>query len=158
MENENKKAAFPHELLMADLSFFHLLLPLVAVSSDYMIYVLAAGFIFSICILLWILKRAEFHCCEASPDTPLIKAHWQKAWNRSKFLLMGYAISAAIMLLGWFIASSQSDANMVGILLAVFSWIAAVPLILIVFAIFVLSTISIARAKQGTLPKTSKWS
>ncbi len=155
MENENKCAAYPHEFLMMDLSFFHLLLPLVALSSGYIILVLAIAFILSIGALLWILKKASFHCCEASTDTPLVKAHWRRAWDRSKLLLLGYAISAGIMLLGWFVASSQSDPNMGSIILAVFSWIAAIPLVLIVFALFVLSTVSVARAKRGEFPKKS---
>ena len=155
MEKEYKCATYPHELLMMNLSFFHLLLPLAALSSGYITLLLSIGLIASIATLLWIAKKAKIHCCKASKDTPLVKAHWQRAWGRSKLLLLGYAISAVIMLLGWFIASSQSDENMYGIILVVFSWIAAIPLILIVFAVFVLATVSLARAKRGEFPKKS---
>lgn len=155
MEYENQCAAYPHEFLMTNLSVFHLLIPLVALSSDYINIILAASLGGSILALLWIVKKARVTCCAASKDTSLIKAHWQEAWKRSQFLLIGYAISAGILLLGWFIASSQTDPNMSGILFAVFSWIAAVPLVLIVFGLFVLSTVSSARAKRGEFPKES---
>lgn len=155
MEYENKCAAYPHEFLMTNLSVFHLLVPLVALSSDYIYIILAASLGGSILALLWIVKKARITCCAASKDTALVKAHWQQTWQRSKFLLIGYAISAAIFLLGWFVASSQPDPNMFGILLAVFSWIAAIPLVFIVFGLFVLSTVSSAQAKRGEFPKKS---
>lgn len=155
MEYENKCAAYPHEFLMTNLSVFHLLVPLVALSSDYIYIILAASLGGSIIALLWIVKKARVTCCASSKDSALVKAHWQQAWKRSQFLLIGYAISASILLLGWLLASSQSDPNMFGILLAVFSWIAAIPLIFIIFGLFVLSTISSARAKRGEFPKKS---
>ena len=155
MEYENQCAAYPHEFLMTNLSVFHLLIPLVALSSDYINIILAASLGGSILALLWIVKKARVTCCEASKDTSLIKAHWQEAWKRSQFLLIGYAISAAILGLGWLVASSQLDPNMYSILLAVFSWIAAIPLVFIVFGLFVLSSVSSARAKRGEFPKKS---
>jgi len=155
MEKEDKRAAYPHEFLMMNLSIFHLLIPLVALSSDYINTILIASLTGSILTLLWIVKKARLTCCAASKDSALVKAHWQQAWKRSQFLLIGYAISASILLLGWLFASSQSDPNMFSILLAVFSWIAAIPLIFIIFGLFVLSTVSSARAKRGEFPKKS---
>jgi len=155
MEKEDRCAAYPHEFLMMNLSVFHLLVPLAALSSDYINIILMGSLTGSILTLLWIVKKARVTCCKASTERPLVKAHWQQAWKRSQFLLIGYAISASIMLVGWFLASSQSDPNMFGILLGVFSWIAAIPLILIVFGLFVLSTVSSARAKRGELPRKS---
>ncbi len=153
MENEYKCATHPHELLMMNLSFFHLLLPLAALATGYIAPILSLALIASIGTLLWIAKKAKIHCCTASKDTPLVKAHWKKAWDRSKLLFIGYAISVSILGLGWFFATSQSDPNMEDILLVVFSWIAIIPLVFIVFALFVFSTVSSARAKRGEFPK-----
>jgi len=155
MEYENKCAAYPHEFLMMNLSVFHLLIPLVALSSDYIKIILVASLGGSILTLLWIVKKARITCCEASQDTALVQAHWQQAWKRSQFLLIGYAISASILLLGWLLASSQSDPNMFGILLAIASWIAVIPLVFIIFGLFVLSTASSVRAKRGEFPRKS---
>ncbi len=155
MATEYKCAAYPHEFLMTNLSVFHLLMPFVALSSDYTNIILAVSLAASILSLLWIVKKARITCCDSSQDSSLIKAHWQQAWKRSKFLLIGYAISAGVLSIGWFIASSQSDPNMNDILLAVFSWLAAIPLVFIVFGLFVLSTASSTRAKRGEFPKKS---
>ena len=155
MEYENKCAAYPHEFLMTNLSVFHLLIPLVALSSDYIKLILIGSFIGSALTLLWIVKKARVTCCKASKDTTLVKAHWQEAWKRSQFLLIGYAISATILGLGWLVASSQADANMSDILLAISSWIAVIPLVFIIFGLFVLSTVSSARAKRGEFPRKS---
>ena len=155
MEEENKCAAHPHEFLMTSMLCSSNILWTVDKCSDYINIILAVSLGCSILTLLWIVKKARITCCASSKDTALIKAHWQQAWKRSKFLLIGYAISAGIFLLGWFVASSQGDPNMFDILLAVFSWIAAIPLIFIVFGLFVLSTVSSARAKRGEFPKKS---
>ncbi|NQY26438.1 MAG: hypothetical protein HRT92_04595 [Piscirickettsiaceae bacterium] len=158
METENKCAAYPHEFLMTNLSVFHLLVPFVALSSNYTTIILVISFGASILSLLWIVKKARITCCTSSKDSPLIKAHWQQAWKRSKLLLIGYAISVGVLLVGWFIASSQADPNMFDILLAVFSWLAVIPLVFIVFGLFVLSTASSTRAKQGQFPRKSAFS
>ncbi len=147
MDNDNKRATQPHEVLMMNLSVFHLLLPVAALSSGAITIILTIALIGSILTTAWIAMKTR-----APNASPLIQAHWQHAWKRSKLLLIGYAISAGIMLLGWALSALQSDPNMDGILLVVFSRIAAVPTILIVFILFVLSTTSVARAKQGKFP------
>lgn len=153
MENEFKCATHPHELLMMNLSFFHLLLPLAALASGYFTVLLSLALFASTCTLLWIAKKAKIHCCTSSEDTPLVKAHWQKAWDRCVLLLIGYAIALSILGLGWLIASTQTDPNMGDIFLVIFSWIATIPLMFFVFALFVFSTVSSARARRGEYPK-----
>ena len=151
MDNDNKRATQPHEVLMMNLSFFHLLLPVAALSSGYISIMLTIAIIGSLLTLAWIAKKTRQACCEHSSDSPLVQAHWQQAWKRSKLLLIAYAISISIMLLGWLLGALQSDPNMHDIMLVVFSRIAAVPTILMVFVLFVLSTMSVARAKQGEI-------
>jgi hypothetical protein len=51
-------------------------------------------------------------------------------------LLIAYAVSTVIMLLGLSLAALQADHNMFTIMLVVFSRIAAVPIVLIVLALF----------------------
>jgi hypothetical protein len=67
-------------------------------------------------------------------------------------LLLAYAISAVIMLLGWGLGAMQTDPKMYGILLVVFTRIAAVPTILMVLILFVLSTSSLSQARNGEIP------
>jgi len=148
----SKRATHPHEILMMNLSVFHLLLPVAALSSGYISTILTLALIGSLLTLSFIAKKSR--SCAADPtESALVQAHWQQAWKRSKLLLVGYAISIAIMLIGWGLGSLQSDPKRLGILLVVVSRIAVVPTVLIVFALFVLSTFSVARAKQDEFPK-----
>lgn len=148
MKDERGRAGAAHEVLMMNLAIFHLLLPVVALSSGYVSILLTLSLFGSAVMIFWIAQKAK--CTE---DSSLIHAHWQLAWKRCRLLLIAYAISTVIMLLGWLIASSQSDQNMHTIMLVVFSRIAAVPIVLMVLALFVMSTTALSQARQGEFPK-----
>ena len=147
MKNETKRAAAAHELLMMNLSFFHLLVPVAILSSGHIALFLTLALIGSAVIIIWIARKAN----QAS-DSELVQTHWQLAWRRCRLLLIGYAASTGIMLLGWGLGAMQSDPKMLGILLVVFSRIAVVPTVLIVLILFVLSTSSLSQARQGEKP------
>ena len=147
MKTEQSRASFAHELLMMNLSFFHLLVPVVILSSGHILVFLTLALICSVVIIIWIAQKAK-----QTSDSELVKAHWQLAWRRCRLLLIGYAVSAVIMLLGWGLGTMQTDAKMSGILLVVFSRIAVVPTMIIVLIIFILSTSSLSQARQGEIP------
>lgn len=144
MKTEQSRASFAHELLMMNLSFFHLLVPVAVLSSGHIAVFLTLALICSAVIIIWIARKAN----QAS-DSELVKAHWQLAWRRCRLLLIAYMISAVIMLLGWGLGSMQADHKMQGILLVVFSRIAVVPTVIVVLILFVLSTSSLSQARQG---------
>ncbi len=148
MKNETKRAATAHEILMMNLSFFHLFVPIAILSSGHIALLISLALICSAVIIIWIARKAK-----QESDSELVNAHWQLAWRRCRLLLIGYVISAGIMMLGWGLGSMQNDTQMQGILLVVFSRIAAVPLVLIVLILFVLSTSSLSQARQGQFPK-----
>ena len=54
MEDERSRAAAAHELLMMNLSIFHLLLPVVALSSGHIGVLLTISLIGSMVVILWI--------------------------------------------------------------------------------------------------------
>jgi len=148
MKSETKRAAFAHELLMMNLSFFHLLVPVAILSSGHIALFLTLALIASAVIIFWIARKAR-----QETDSELVQAHWQLAWRRCRLLLIAYVVSAGIMLLGWGLGAMQVDPQMQGILLVVFSRIAAVPTVLMVLVLFVLSTSSLSQARQGEIPK-----
>ncbi len=148
MKDERARAGAAHELLMMNLAVFHLLLPVVALSSGHVSVLLTLSLTGSAVMIFWIAikaRRAEY--------SQLVHVHWQLAWYRCRLLLVSYAVSAGIMFLGWLLASSQPDQNMHHIMLVVFSRIAAVPIVLMVLALFVMSTTALSQARQGELPK-----
>lgn len=151
MKDERSRAAAAHELLMMNLAIFHLLLPVVALSSGHIGALLTLSLIGSMVVILWIAQRARR--CE---DGQLVHAHWHLAWRRCRLLLISYAVAIGIMLLGWLMASSQPDQNMHNIMLVVFSRIAAVPIVLMVLVLFVMSTTALSQARQGEFPNPKK--
>ncbi len=147
MKSETKRAAAAHELLMMNLSFFHLLVPVAILSSGHIALFLTLALISSVVIIIWIAMKAK-----QDNDSELVQAHWKLAWRRCRLLLVGYAASAGIMFLAWGLGAMQTDPKMSGILLVVFSRIAVVPTIVIVLILFVLSTSALSQARQGELP------
>lgn len=148
MDNANKLAASAHEKVMMNLAIFHLLLPVAALSSGYMMQLLSVSVLGSLFMLIWIYWRSR----HMQKQQEWVAHHWQLAWQRCKLLLLSYLASAAIMGLGLLISSSHADHNMATIMLVVFSRIAAVPVVLMVLVLFVMETTSLSQARQGQEP------
>lgn len=148
MKDDKQRAGSAHELVMMNLAIFHLLLPVAALSSGYISILLSLALIGSAVMIFWVAYKVR-----KTDDIEFVQAHWRLAWQRYQLLLIAYAVSTVIMLLGWLLASLQADHNMFTIMLVVFSRIAAVPIVLMVLALFVMETTSLTQAKQGLLPK-----
>jgi len=147
MKNEKSRAGFAHETVMMNLAIFHLLMPVAALSSGYVSILLSLALISSAIMIFWVARKAR-----QVDDSDLVTAHWQLAWKRCRLLLIAYAVSTVIMLLGLLLASLQADHNMFTIMLVVFSRIAAVPIVLVVLALFVMETTALSQARQGIIP------
>jgi len=147
MKDEKARAGFAHEMVMMNLAIFHLLLPAVALSSGYVSPLLSLALIGSAVMIFWVARRAY-----QTEDVVLVKTHWKLAWKRCRLLLISYAVASVIMLLGLLFASLQVDQNMFTIMLVVFSRIAAVPIVLVVLALFVMETTALSQARQGEMP------
>lgn len=143
MDTALKQASAAHERLMMNLAVFHLLLPVAALSSGYVLQLLAISVVGSLSVISWIAWKQK------QTSQPLVQGHWQLAWKRCKLLLVAYAVSAAIMLIGLLLSSLQHDHNMATIMLVVFSRIAAVPVVLMVLALFIMETTALSHARQG---------
>lgn len=148
MKDEKQRAGYAHELVMMNLAIFHLLLPVAALSSGYISILLSLALIGSAVMIFWVAYKVR-----NIKDVEFVQEHWKLAWKRYQLLLIAYAVSTVIMLLGWILASLQADHNMFTIMLVVFSRIAAVPIVLMVLALFVMETTALTLAKQGLLSK-----
>lgn len=145
MEDLVKLASAPHERLMINLALFHLLLPVAALSSGHVAVLLTISLIGSASIIALIARRAARGSANA-----LVDGHWRLAWQRCRLLLMAYGVSAVIMLVGYLLSLAQPDHNMATIMIVVFSRIAAVPIVLMVLALFIMETTALSNARQGT--------
>lgn len=146
MKGEHARAGFAHEMVMMNLAIFHLLLPVAALSSGYISTFLSLALIGSAVMIFLVARKAR-----QTSDVELVNAHRQLAWRRCRLLLIAYAISTIIMLLGWLLASIQVDQNRVNIMLVVFSRIAAVPIVLAVLILLVMETTALSQARQGII-------
>jgi len=150
MKDEKSRAGFAHEVVMMNLAIFHLLLPVAALSSGYISIFLSLALIGSAVMIFWVARRAK-----QIEDVALVQTHWKLAWKRCHLLLLSYAVSSVIMLLGLLLASLQVDQNMFTIMLVVFSRIAAVPIVLMVLVLLVMETTALSQARQGEIPTKS---
>ena len=142
-----KQALVAHNIVMTNLSLFHLLLPIVAFSTEYTKEIMLFSLVVSIICSMYIAKGAT----NKSHDS-FVSAHWKMAWRRSRYILISYVVSASVMGLGWLFATSQTDPQMKKILLTTFIPMAIVPTLLTVLIVLVLQTMTMTRAKQGLVP------
>jgi len=146
-EQHQKRALFGHQLVMTNISIFHLLLPILSFSTGYIKELIFFSLFSSLLFSFVIAKGAKNKEC---PD--FISAHWKMAWRRSRYLLVSYVVSASVMGLGWLLTASQTDPQMKKILLTTFIPMATVPTLITVIVVLVLQTMTISRAKQGLIP------
>jgi hypothetical protein len=144
MQSRQNQASIPHERLMIILAVFHMLIPIAALGSGYILPLLALAVIGSLASIAWMgwqAYRGEF-------ASEAVRREWLLAWRHCRWLLLAYAISAAIMLLGWFLSVLQTDHNMASIMLVIFSRIAAVPTLLMVLVLFVVETSALSESRN----------
>lgn len=146
---EQKNALRGHQLVMTNISIFHLLLPIAAFSTPYLREILAISFAASVLFSVSILKGAKNTDCPA-----FVSAHWKKAWQRTQYLFISYVVSACVMGAGWLLTSTQTDPQMKKILLTTFIPMATVPTLATVIVVLVLQTMTISRARNSLMPNS----
>jgi len=146
-EEHQKRALLGHQLVMTNISIFHLLLPIVAFSTGYLNEIMIVSLLASLSFALILARGARESTC---PE--FVSAHWRQAWKRNRYILMSYLVSASVMGLGWVFSSTQTDPQMKKILLTTFIPMSVVPTLLTVIVVLVLQTMTMARAQQGLLP------
>jgi hypothetical protein len=147
MKDHIGMASEAHQRIMINLALFHLLLPVIALGSGYIIPLLGLAFLGSLVSIGWIAWHAKWH----RSDNPFVQYHWKLAWRRCRGLLIAYALALCVMTAGFLLSLVQVDTNMAAIILVVFSRIAAVPVVLMVLVLFVLETGALAEAKRGAM-------
>ena len=144
-----RKAKSPHELFMLNLALFHLLLAPVAIVMD----IGARGFLIPLLASMAVIAFTYMRSRQTEHDLSwFVAAHWKLAMLRYRILLLVYLISGAMVGIGLLVGSGSEDANMAGIMLTVFSRIAAAPLLIGVILCFVLESGAIYQAGRGEVP------
>ncbi len=147
--SQRQQARQPHNLFMLNLALFHLLMTPAAI-------VLGAGLLGMLLPLALSLATIAYthlrsrRVCAASPW--FVCLHWRLAMRNYRLLLIGYAITAALLALGWLLAAASSDPHMRNILHTVLVRIAVMPVLIMVMVNFYLESNAIAQASNGEIP------
>jgi hypothetical protein len=149
------RARASHDLYILNMFLFNL--PAVAGILAYSIggqllaiEMVVLALVISMSILTFIWLRAR----RFGDEVPwLVMVHWRLTAGRSKLLLIGYAISGAIILVGLLVSSGMADKNMQVIMVTVFTRVGIVPGLLMVLVTAILEGQAMHLANNAIVPK-----
>jgi len=137
---EVKQAQLPHNLLIAGLFAFNLLmapavLALKVGMAGLLIPLLSSGALI-----------AYLHLRGKKTTSWFVSMHWKLAVSNSRWLMLGYAISAVLIFIAWLVSLNASSASMGHIIWTALTRIAILPTLagVMVTAIMEASAISLA--------------
>lgn len=81
-----------------------------------------------------------------------VQMHWRLAWTRCRILIMGYAVSAALILIAWLLSQISRDPHMASIVWTALTRIALMPTLIIVLVTSVMAFSAFSMAQKGELP------
>lgn len=142
----SKQAQLPHNLFVTGIFFFDLLLTPAAIVMNIGLYGMLLLLICSLLVIAVIYVRSR------KVTAWFVDAHWRLALRHSQWLMIGYAVTAALMLLAWLLSLS-ADAHMKHILLAALTRIAILPTLLAVMVTVVMEASALALAGKGEVPE-----
>ena len=143
---EVKRAQIPHNLFIAGLFVFDLLMtPAVIVLKIGMLGML-------IPLLCSAVLIAYFYWRSKKTTSWFVDAHWKFAYSRGLLLLSGYAISAILIFIAWLISLNARDASMGHILWTALTRIALLPTLIMVMVTAVMEASAISSATKREVP------
>lgn len=145
-EKLRKRGKSPHELSMMNLVACHL----VAAPASIVLDVGMLGFLIPLALSLSVIAFIWYRASVGTRQDPwFVAAHWRLSANRTRILLVGYAISAVILGMAMMATASSDKA---GIMMVAISRVAVVPTLITVMISFVLESGSIYQAGRGEVP------
>ncbi|MES9941580.1 MAG: hypothetical protein ABW104_09040 [Candidatus Thiodiazotropha sp. 6PLUC2] len=141
-----KRAKTPHELSMLNLVGCHL----IAAPASIVLDVGLLGFLIPLALSLAVIAFIWLKAGSSMKGDPwFVAAHWRLSANRTRILMVGYAISAVILGMAMMATSGSSKGD---IMMVAISRVAVVPTLLTVMVCFVLESGSIYQAGRGEVP------
>jgi len=141
-----KRAKSPHELSMMNLVACHL----IAAPASIVLDVGMLGFLIPLTLSLSVIAVIWLRAGSAKKHASwFVAAHWRLSANRTRILLLGYAISAVILGLAFMATAGSSKGH---IMMVAISRVAVVPALITVMVCFVLESGSIYQAGRGEVP------
>jgi len=136
----------PHELSMMNLVACHLIAAPASIVLDVGLlgFLIPLGLSLSVIAFIWLRAFST-----AKNAAWFVAAHWRLSANRTRILLIGYAISAVILGLAFMATTGSSKGH---IMMVAISRVAVVPTLITVMVCFVLESGSIYQAGRGEVP------
>lgn len=143
---ERKSAQEPHNIFILGLFLFDLFMTPAVIGLKIgmiglLIPLLCSG---SLIAFLWLRSRRA--------ATWFVAAHWRLAYMRGRLLLIGYAISAALIFIAWLVSGISKDPNMSHIMWTALTRIALMPTLIFVMITAILEFSATAQALKGEVP------
>ncbi len=143
---EIKQAQFPHNMFVAGLFLFDLLLTPAVIGLKIGMVGLFIPLLCSGSLIAYIYLRSK------RTTTWFVDIHWKLTFVRAQWLLTGYAISAALIFIAWLVSISSSDHNMQHILWTALTRIALMPTLILVLITAVLEASTIPMVSKREVP------
>ena len=148
-EQQKNRAKLPHNIFMLNLAVFHLLMTPAAIAMDVGVW----GMLLPLMLSLLTIAFTFIYSQRRQQLPRFVFLHWKLAMIRYRYLMISYGTSAALLLLGWLLASTAADANMRDIMQTVFIRIAIMPVLITVMINFYLESNAINLASLGEIPE-----
>lgn len=139
-------AQSPHNLFIIGLFAFDLFMTPAVLAMKLGMVSLLIPLVFSGALMAYIHRRSQ------QTAVWFVQMHWRLAWTRCRILLMGYAISAILILLAWLLSQFSSDPHMANIIWTALTRIALMPTLVIVLVTSVMSFSAASMAEKGEIP------
>ncbi len=143
---EVKKAQFPHNLFVAGLFMFDLLLTPAVIALKIGMMGLFIPLLCSGTLIAFIYLRSR------KTTTWFVDVHWKLTFKRAQWLMIGYAISAVLILLAWLISLTANTPDMGRIVWTALTRIALMPTLITVLITAVLEASAIPLAAKREVP------
>ena len=145
-DTEVRQAQFPHNLFVGGLFLFDLLMTPAVLALKVGMVGLFIPLVFSGSLIAYIYLRSK------KTTTWFVDMHWKLAFTRAQWLMIGYAISAALILVAWLISLASSDHNMRHILWTALTRIALMPTVILVLITAVMEASAIPMVTRREVP------
>lgn len=141
-----RQAQFPHNLFIIGLFLFDLLMTPVVIGLNLGMAGMLIPLFCSISLIFFIFLRSK------KTTSTFVAAHWKLAYLHGRWLIMGYAVSAALILIAWLLSLSAQDAHMGQILWTALTRIALLPTLIMVMITAVMEASAISAANRREIP------
>jgi len=145
--SEKKAARWAHDLFVLNVLFFHLLLTPATIVLGIGLKGLLIPLVASLAVITYIYFRGQ------RDRRWFVAAHWRLAFKRCKLLLIGYALTGAILLLAELLTSGMQDTHMANILVTVITRIAIMPTLILVMVTVVMEASATSLVGMGEVPE-----